>query len=587
MAARRVALPFGRIAVAVADVKRRAKMERKQRILMTRRWAPLLAVAAVVFAVGVPAALAVPLWNGQFSGTTNPLYAVSFVDQTHGWAVGYNGTILTTSDGGSNWATQTSGTTNLLDGVSFVDQSHGWAVGKSGTILATNNGGSTWAAEVSGTIQSLAGVSFVDPSHGWAVGDSGTILATSDGGATWDAQTSGTTAQLTGVSFVDQSHGVAVGGSGTILATNNSGSTWVAEVSGTTNPLFGVSFVDPSHGWAVGDGGTILETNDEGLTWTAQTSGTTAALDGVSFVDQKHGWAVAYDATVLVTSDGGATWSSQGSGTSNALLGVSAAGQDHAWAVGDSGTIRMYVTPPTTLGLSSSSLAFGNQVVGSTSSPQTITITNTALYSNGSLVIGQLAPTGANAGDFALANDTCSNATIAASSSCTVDVEFEPTSSGARSASLRIPSNAASSPDQVTLSGNGTTLADMSLAVSGPSTAASGSQDTYVFTVSNAGPTLASGVVLAVQVPNGTKFVGVTTTQGSCTHPASGSTSGTISCALGDLATGAAALNNVALKITLTGKGGNVVVSGKASSSTTDPNLGNNVASQTTLIPKK
>ncbi len=60
--------------------------------------------------------------------------------------------------------------------MSFVDSSHGWAVGGS-TILATSDGGATWSAQTSGTTNTLFGVSFVDPSHGWAVGDVGTILA--------------------------------------------------------------------------------------------------------------------------------------------------------------------------------------------------------------------------------------------------------------------------------------------------------------------------------------------------------------------------------------------------------------------------
>src|SRR5205807_8618267 len=49
------------------------------------------------------------------------------------------GTILFTTNGGATWTGQTSGTSNSLYGVSFVDTSHGWAVGSSGTILAYTN----------------------------------------------------------------------------------------------------------------------------------------------------------------------------------------------------------------------------------------------------------------------------------------------------------------------------------------------------------------------------------------------------------------------------------------------------------------
>jgi photosystem II stability/assembly factor-like uncharacterized protein len=76
----------------------------------------------------------------QTSGTTNPLYSVSFVDANTGTAVGDSGTILRTADGSTSWTRQTSGTTNHLIGVSFVDANTGTAVGPSGTILRTTAG---------------------------------------------------------------------------------------------------------------------------------------------------------------------------------------------------------------------------------------------------------------------------------------------------------------------------------------------------------------------------------------------------------------------------------------------------------------
>jgi len=57
-------------------------------------------------------------------------------DGQHGWAVGYGGTILRTSDGGGSWKTETSGTTQALLSIQMAsDGQHGWAVGDNGTIL--------------------------------------------------------------------------------------------------------------------------------------------------------------------------------------------------------------------------------------------------------------------------------------------------------------------------------------------------------------------------------------------------------------------------------------------------------------------
>jgi photosystem II stability/assembly factor-like uncharacterized protein len=51
------------------------------------------------------------------------------VNASTGTAVGQGGTILRTVDGGATWTLQSSGTTNFLWAVSFVDASTGTAVG--------------------------------------------------------------------------------------------------------------------------------------------------------------------------------------------------------------------------------------------------------------------------------------------------------------------------------------------------------------------------------------------------------------------------------------------------------------------------
>jgi len=67
----------------------------------------------------------------------NDLRSVVFAgDGRRGRAVGENGTILATQNGGESWQTQTSGTTNSLLSVVFAgDGRRGWAVGENGTII--------------------------------------------------------------------------------------------------------------------------------------------------------------------------------------------------------------------------------------------------------------------------------------------------------------------------------------------------------------------------------------------------------------------------------------------------------------------
>ena len=120
----------------------------------------------------------------------NSLYGISFTDANTGTAVGGNGTILRTTNGGAAWILQSSGTIELLNGVSFTDANNGTAVGYRGTILRTTNGGAVWTAQSSGTTNELTGVSFTDENTGTAVGWYGTILRTTNGGADWTPQSS-------------------------------------------------------------------------------------------------------------------------------------------------------------------------------------------------------------------------------------------------------------------------------------------------------------------------------------------------------------------------------------------------------------
>jgi len=50
-------------------------------------------------------------------------------------AVGERGTILHTTDGGSNWSPQSSGTSTNLWSVHLINGNEGWAVGSLGPIL--------------------------------------------------------------------------------------------------------------------------------------------------------------------------------------------------------------------------------------------------------------------------------------------------------------------------------------------------------------------------------------------------------------------------------------------------------------------
>ena len=102
-----------------------------------------------------------------------------------GGRAGTNPGLYKTTDGGDNWYGQ------FIDyyeypfsSVHFVDVNNGWVVGRTGTILYTTNGGSNWSAQASVTSHGLNGAYFTDANTGWAVGVGGAILHTTTGGVT-------------------------------------------------------------------------------------------------------------------------------------------------------------------------------------------------------------------------------------------------------------------------------------------------------------------------------------------------------------------------------------------------------------------
>src|SRR5207244_3900870 len=100
------------------------------------------------------------------------------------------------------------------------------------------------------------------------------------------------------------------------------------------------------------------------------------------------------------------------------------------------------------LGLAPTSLDFGNQLLATTSAPMTVTLTNTGAAA---LTINSFAPSG----DFAATStgaSACptSPATLAAGGTCTINVTFTPTASGARTGTLSLADNASGSPQIMT-----------------------------------------------------------------------------------------------------------------------------------------
>jgi photosystem II stability/assembly factor-like uncharacterized protein len=227
-------------------------------------------------------------------------------------AVGRDGTILRTTDGGASWDPQRSGTPKTLFGVTFADAQAGWAVGQDGKILHSPDGGVSWNSQREAPGEDLYSVTFSDARTGWTVGPRRVILRTTDGGANWSADRRGTADYSpSGVAFTDALNGWIVGSPGTILHSANGGISWGPQPSDTPNILYSVTFTDAQLGWAVGREGTIVHTTDGGEIWNTQRSGTPNSLYGAAFADARTGWVVGSRGLILHTTDGGASWTPQ------------------------------------------------------------------------------------------------------------------------------------------------------------------------------------------------------------------------------------------------------------------------------------
>jgi photosystem II stability/assembly factor-like uncharacterized protein len=188
---RRFRMPHG----SMEGLERRRDRKRRNRRIASG------IVALVIAAAGLGAGLYAlrPAGNDKPVVTPTPTVAppsahrvlapsgpIQFVDAKTGWAVGPNGEILATVDGGKTWSGQYSGPLRIV-GVQFVDDLHGWALAEGG-LLRTVDGGGSWGPV---TGQSFTTVQFVNSRTGWGIsfashGPPSTHLwMTPDGGETW------------------------------------------------------------------------------------------------------------------------------------------------------------------------------------------------------------------------------------------------------------------------------------------------------------------------------------------------------------------------------------------------------------------
>lgn len=160
------------------------------------------------------------------------LFSVDFIDAAQGWAAGYYGTILKTTDGGESWSHISLPNTDLIRRIQFLDTDRGWLVTHRGRIMSSKDGGATWTIRHTADSQvNLRNIEFLNADIGWAVGHEGTILHTNDGGETWANQslsnfTGRDLPRLNGLTVLSESRALLAGEFGVLAETIDAGMTW-------------------------------------------------------------------------------------------------------------------------------------------------------------------------------------------------------------------------------------------------------------------------------------------------------------------------------------------------------------------------
>jgi photosystem II stability/assembly factor-like uncharacterized protein len=135
-------------------------------------------------------------WSVQFKADDQILKSVSFFNENIGWAVGESGFIFNTTDGGKSWQKQAgrfevSEETGEIEGEPFLfdvvalSASHVWAVGIDGHVLMTIDGGKVWKrVETKGPKSPFFSIE-TDKRGTLVIAGEGIVLSSSDSGKTW------------------------------------------------------------------------------------------------------------------------------------------------------------------------------------------------------------------------------------------------------------------------------------------------------------------------------------------------------------------------------------------------------------------
>lgn len=312
-------------------------------------------------------------WERLSSPTNENLSSVYFVDSLYGWAAGFSGTIIHTTNGGNNWVVQQSKTENNILDIFFLDRDLGWAVFWEvynypfGTyVLNTTDGGANWISfeQPEENIFSQC-IIFLDSLNGW-MGGKGTpfvklpIVKTIDGGRTWRNavidSSNFSTLPVFDIKFYNDKYGYACGGAidccGIMWWTNNGGDYWyvIDTPAVARDPINQLYLIDSIQVLGVGGdfeslgyGVEMIRTSDGGLNWDFNHIGIAGAAWDIDFRNENEAWApLGGEQKLIYSLDSGKTWLQIFSPDSVSIFKLTFTDSLHGFGVGLDGAIIKY-----------------------------------------------------------------------------------------------------------------------------------------------------------------------------------------------------------------------------------------------------
>lgn len=234
--------------------------------------------------------------------TTETLRSIDFTDRLNGVAVGGNGTILVSHDGGASWSGSPGAFTAVdLWDTTYINDQAGITVGNSGTILRSDDGGDNWNGVVSPVVANLNSVS----SNGNFVvagGANGTVLTSTDGGQTFaENLTYPASDNIYAVCATMTSGGnnlVYVGSTDAVFISPDGGGTWAQHDFAGAGRVLGIACLESGHAMIATYSGEVWSTSNEGTTWGQEPISPATPRD-VSMISPRLAWVAGSDGTIF------------------------------------------------------------------------------------------------------------------------------------------------------------------------------------------------------------------------------------------------------------------------------------------------